>query len=273
MLDLLFPQGLGWKEILVSFLDIALIAFLIYQLLAFARGTRGIYIIQGLLIFLLALYICNLLGLETVSWFLERFTMLLPVALVILFYPELRALMEEIGKIGLWGVPGRFFFGSSGSRLAPLEEVVRAVGSLSARRMGALIVLEKGAKVEDYILQGTPLDAKLSSRLLESVFYPGNPLHDGAVLIRGDRIVQANCILPLSTRHELAEHLHTRHRAALGLSELTDAVVIVISEETGSVSLAYQGELFTNLSQDSLRRTLHSIFLPKGDKDVEQDRA
>lgn len=261
MAEWLFPNGLTWQEVITSLVDIGIIAFLVYELMLLAKGTRGWYIIQGLIIFFIALYICNLLGLETMSWVLDRFVMLLPVALVILFYPELRTLLEEIGRLGVWAGRPRLFFGTKRARLAVIDEILQAVKNLAGKRIGALIVLEKQMRIDDYIYQSTPIDAELSARLIESIFYPGNPLHDGAILIRGNRIVAASCILPLSSKEELEGNLHTRHRAGLGLSELTDAVVIIVSEETGAVSLAYDGDLEQELSESQLRERLSSIFL------------
>lgn len=260
MMEWLFPNGLSWREVIISLVDIAIIAFFIYELMILAKGTRGWYIIQGLVIFFIALYICNLLGLETVSWVLDRFVMLLPVALVILFYPELRTLLEEIGRFGLWA--GRAgLFSRNRARLAVIDEILQAVKNLARKRIGALIVLERQVRVDDYIYQSVPIDAELSAPLIESIFYPGNPLHDGAILIRGNRIVAASCILPLSNREELGGNLHTRHRAGLGLSELTDAVVIIVSEETGAISLAYDGRLEQEISEQRLRERLSSLFL------------
>lgn len=272
MIDWLFPNGLTLSEIITSILDIGIIAFFIYELMLLARGTRGWFIMQGLIIFFISLYICHLLDLETVSWVLDRFVVLLPVALVILFYPELRTLLEELGRFGFWAGRPRFFFGSKRPQLAIIDEILRAVKSLSAKRIGALIVLERQVRVDDYIYQSIPIDAELSSRLIESIFYPGNPLHDGAILIRGNRIVAASCVLPLSSREELGENLHTRHRAGLGLSELTDAAVIIVSEETGAVSLAYDGNLRQNLNEDQLREILRSLFL-KVEKHVGKAKA
>ncbi|MBC7326784.1 TIGR00159 family protein [bacterium] len=272
MLEWLFPNGIGWREVLIALLDIGIISFFIYQLMLLAKGTRGWYIIQGLIIFFIALYLCNLLGLETVSWVLDRFVMLLPVALVILFYPELRALLEELGRLGFWAGRPHIFFGAKKSQLAVIDEIVRAVKNLAAKRIGALIVLERQMRVDDYIYQSTPIDAELSARLIESIFYPGNPLHDGAIVVRGNRIVAASCVLPLSNKDEVGENLHTRHRAGLGISELTDAVVIIISEETGSISLAYEGKLEHNLSENRLRELLSFFFLRES-KDVGKTEA
>jgi len=261
MAEWLFPSGLSWQDLIISLVDIGIIALFIYELMVLAKGTRGWYIIQGLIVFFVALYVCNLLGLETVSWVLDRFVMLLPVALVILFYPELRIFLEEIGRFGVWAGRPRLFFGTQRARLAVIDEILQAVKSLAGKRIGALIVLERRMRVDDYIYQSTPIDAELSARLIESIFYPGNPLHDGAILVRGDRIVAASCILPLSNREELEGNLHTRHRAGLGLAELTDAVVIIVSEETGAVSLAYNGNLEQNLNEQRLRERLSAIFL------------
>ncbi|MGB9876231.1 MAG: diadenylate cyclase CdaA [bacterium] len=272
MLDWLFPNGLNAYEIITSLLDLGIISFIIYELMVLAKGTRGWLIMQGLLVFFILLYICHLLDLRTVSWVLDRFVMLLPVALVILFYPEMRTLLEELGKFGVWAGRPRLFFGEKRPQLAILEEIIRAVKSLSAKRVGALIVLERQARVDDYIYQSIPIDAQLSSRLVESIFYPGNPLHDGAILIRGNRIVAASCVLPLSSKEEVGENLHTRHRAGLGLSELTDAVVIIVSEETGAVSLAYEGILKQDINEEQLREILRSLFF-KEEKNVGKAKA
>ncbi len=271
MAEWLFPNGLSLREVIRSIVDIGVIAFFVYELMVLAKGTRGWYIIQGLIIFFIALYICNFLGLETLSWVLDRFVMLLPVALVILFYPELRSLLEEIGKFGFWTGRHRLF-GKKGAHLAAIDEIVQAVKNLVGKRIGALIVIENQTRVDDYIYQSIPIDAELSPHLIESIFYPGNPLHDGAILIRGNRIVAASCILPLSNKEELGTNLHTRHRAGLGLSELTDAVVIIVSEETGTASLAHGGNIQQDVSEQRLREILSHIFLGET-KDVGKNKA
>lgn len=251
------PQ-LDFLSLLVNLVDVLLVSVLIYQLLLWARGTRAWQIMWGVVIYLLVLWVSTALHLSTLSWILQKFEVLGPVALVILFFPELRHVLEEMGRIGFWGSRFRVLDSTDVSRI--VEEVVRAAVSLSANHTGALIVLERETGLNEYIASGHLLEASLSADLLKTIFYPGGPLHDGAVIVRGDKIVAAGCVLPLTSNPGIGTSIHTRHRAALGTTELSDAVVVVVSEETGNISISHDGRLIRGLREEALRERLLTLL-------------
>lgn len=236
--------------------DILLVAVVFYYLLLLVRGTRAIQVIRGLLVLLLVYALTDWAGLATVHYLIAQ--LLLPgvIALVILFQPELRLALERLG--------GGRHLGFSSYRRAwmtrVINAIVQAVEELSLKRFGALIVLARESPLEHVIETGTRLDAAVSSEVIRAVFYPGGPLHDGAVIINGNQVVAAGCILPLSQNLRLPSGTGTRHRAALGLTEATDAVVVVVSEETGRISLSTQGKLEANLRPEVLKERLLSLF-------------
>jgi diadenylate cyclase len=244
--------------VIVNVVDVLLVAALIYQLLMWARGTRAWQIMWGIVIYLLVLWLSTVLDLSTLAWILQKFEVLGPVAIVILFFPELRHVLEEMGRIGFWGSRFRVLDKKDVTRV--VDEVVGAAVELSGRNTGALIVLERETGLNDYIATGRVLDATLSTDLLGTIFYPGGPLHDGAVIVRGDKVVAAGCVLPLTSNPGIGTSIHTRHRAALGVSEQSDALVVVVSEETGSISLAHDGRLIRGLKEDGLRDRLISLL-------------
>lgn len=246
--------------ILVNVLDIALVAALIYQMLMWARGTRAWQIMWGIIVYLLVLWLSNALDLSTLAWILQKFEVLGPVAIVILFFPELRHVLEEMGRVGFWGSRFRVLERKDVTRV--VDEIVRAAVALSAKSTGALIVIERETRLNDHIASGRVLDATLSADLLGTIFYPGGPLHDGAVIVRADKIVAASCVLPLTSNPGIGTSIHTRHRAALGTTENSDAIVVVVSEETGNISISHDGRLIRGLREDSLRE--HLITLLEG---------
>jgi len=235
--------------------DILLVAFLIYRLMMLAKGTRAWQIIYGLLFFFAMLVFSAYAHLSALSWLLQQMLLLGPVAIVILFYPELRHALEEVGRLGFWG---KGFTGLDREDLsAMVTEIVRAAESLSDKKIGALMVLERETGLTNVIEGGTPINAIVTAELLGTLFYPGSPLHDGAAVIRRDRVVAAGCTLPLSDNREVAGmQVHTRHKAALGITEESDALVVVVSEETGIISLAFEGKMARGLRDDSLRDRL-----------------
>lgn len=242
-------------------LDIAVVAFLIYRLLLLVRGTRALQILGGLGTLLLALYLSDRLRLDTLNWLLKQVVPLGPVAIVILFYPELRHALEEFG-------PRFWSRGLSLLRNEDVTEMIQAVVTcmvmLSAKRVGALIVFERQTGLDEIIETGTRLDALVSVELLETIFYKGTALHDGAVVIRDGKIAAAECLLPLTDRPKVDAAVHTRHKAALGMSENSDAVVVVVSEETGTISIAVDGKFIRGLKEDSLRdRLLRLLQTPE----------
>lgn len=241
-----------------SLLDILLVAFVIYQFLLLIKGTRAFQVIKGLCVLLGVWYLAGKMGLYTFHWLLGRALLPGVIALVILFQPELRLALERLGRGRLPSGP----WTGTQSLAGFVNELWEAVEELSLRKIGALIVLQRQTNLREVIETGEPIQARFSADLLLTLFYPNTPLHDGAVVVQGDTIVAARCLLPLSDRTDLAGALGTRHRAALGLAERTDAVVVVVSEETGRVSLAYEGELHRNLTEEAIKERILGLLQP-----------
>lgn len=239
---------------LVHWVDIVIVALLIYQLLRLIRGTRAARIVWGVASFVLLILISKRLHLTTLNWILDKATLLAPVALVILFLPELRQALETLGRM----LPQKLGSPDHSMATTEIEEIVAAVAELSTGRVGAIIVIERAAKLESAIENGVALDAKVTSALLNAIFYEGNPLHDGAAILRGDRVVAAACRLPLSESTRLDQSVHMRHRAAVGITEGTDCLAIAVSEERGTVSVASDGRLVKLESPLDLRTVLRT---------------
>ena len=242
-----------WRDAL----DILLVAIVIYRILVMFRGTRAVQMMIGLGALAAASLLARQLELYSTVWLLDNFWSFWVIALVVLFAPELRRALASLGQ----GRVGQALLGASGEERAHVtDEIVSAVESLSGRRIGALLVVERSTGLRQYAELGVPLDAQVSADLLVSVFLPYSPLHDGAVFIQGTRIAAAGCFLPLSRNLEVGRALGTRHRAALGITEETDAVAIVVSEETGRVSLAVEGEMDSPVEPGSLRARLLTLI-------------
>jgi len=249
--------GYGWTTILSTIVDFLLVAAAVYWLILLSKRTRAWLIIWGLFIFFGLVFVTDRLQLHTINYLLRSFLTLLPVAIVLLFYPELRHMLENMGRVADWGT-GLDFIGKEDA-VTLVHVMVRSACKMSERQVGALIVIQRENTLDDIIATGTRLEATISEELIESIFYPGAPLHDGAVIIRGTRIVAAGCTLPLSESSHVGRMIHTRHKAALGVAEETDAAVVVVSEETGTISLALEGKLHRGLSEETLTRWLKSI--------------
>ena len=246
------------EVLLVQVLDFIIVWFLIYYALVRARGTRAWQIGITLIVFIFAYFASGWLQFSTLRWLFDKFIPLGGVAIVILLYPELRQALEGFGRLGIWGTP---LTGQRGEEVSNMiNQIARAAGRLSGRRTGALIVIEREARLEDCVATGARIDSLVSSELLESIFNTSSPIHDGAVIIRGLRIVAASCLLPLTERPTSLGSAHTRHRAAIGIAEQSDAVVVVVSEETGGISLAIEGRLLRGLKEDLLRERLHATL-------------
>ncbi len=246
-------KQIRWQDIL----DILLISVILYKLLLIIKGTRAAQILIGLVVLLIAFLFSGYLGLYTMDWLIQSLWAQIVLAIVILFQPEIRRALAQMGE-------ARFFPSfTSAEELKSLEEIVKASIALSNRKIGALIVIERDTSLKDFIEMGSPLDAKVSRELILSIFHPSSPIHDGAVVIRGNRIVAAGCFLPLTLSAELSKAYGTRHRAGIGLSEETDAVIIVISEETGGITTAVGGKLEKNLDMGLLRDFLAEVFTAK----------
>ncbi len=235
-------------------LDILIVSFILYRVFLLIKGTRAVQMVLGLGVLLLALIFSRWAGLFTLNWLVQSFMSQVVLVILVLFQPELRRALAHMGQNTLF------------SSLSPIEsskfldEIVKAAVSLANRRIGALVVLERETDLRNIIDMGTPLEARVSKELLLSIFHPTSPLHDGAVVVQEGRIAAAGCFLPLSMSPTVAKELGTRHRAAIGLTEETDAVVIVVSEETGTISMVQAGKLERDLDAVTLRRALTGIF-------------
>lgn len=245
----------GSLENLINLIDILLVAFVVYKILSLIRSTRAWRVLGGIVIFVAALFLSDYLQLRTLHWLLDKATLLAPVALVILLLPELRQTLEGFAKLGLW--PGRLG-GETQAGASTVEEVVAAVAELASQNIGAIIVIERGTKLDDICANGVQINAQVSAPLLGAIFYEGNPLHDGAVVLREDKVVAAACRLPLSESPRLDHHLHMRHRAGLGISEQSDAVIVIVSEERGTISVAMDGAITKVADHQELRDLLNT---------------
>lgn len=262
----IFQDGYGsTTQIVVAIVDVLLVAYVNYRLLKLVRGKRAWRIVVGLFVFAIALFLSDQLELTTLHWMLEKATVVAPVAVVILFLPELRQAVEGFGRLGGW--TERFVSHPMPTTSDAISQINAAVAEMSANRVGALIVVERGTSLQDIADNGVAVNAKVTVPLLGALFYHGNPLHDGAVIIRGDRIVAAACHLPMSDSKTLNPHHHMRHRAGIGVSEQSDAVVLVVSEERGEVSVVIDGELKIVKGDDELRKILErEIVSTRSDK-------
>ncbi len=242
---------------ITDILDILIVAFLLYELLMLTRQTRASAVLKGLGMLILASWVSDLLGLTALNWVLLNIVNNGAVVLVILFQPELRKALEQIGRGAI--LDSAYSDDGVDSRRI-VSEISQCLQNLSRRRVGALIVIEQKTGIKDIIETGTPIDALISCPLLENIFEPNTPLHDGAVVIRGTRVMAAACILTLSEGKGISRELGTRHRAAIGVSETTDAVALIVSEETGIISMAKGGKLTRHLESVSLQQVLGSIY-------------
>jgi uncharacterized protein (TIGR00159 family) len=243
-----------------SLLDVAVVSLLIFWLLGVAQGTRATSLIRGAIIFLALVYIlATVFDLETLNWILARTWPALLVAIPVIFQPELRRALEQLGHTGA-RLRETFPANVDADTESAIDEIVRAAGQLARQRYGALMIIERESGLQDYAESGVPIDAKLTRQLLINIFYPNSPLHDGAVLTRADRIVAASVVLPLTDNISASSQLGTRHRAAIGVTEDSDALAVVVSEETGQIAVAHSGRLIRGLDQDRLRRVLRTLM-------------
>lgn len=243
-------------------IDIIIVTYVIYKMLVFIRETRTVHLLKGIVMFLIVMQVSYAFNLHTVYYILSNVFQLGFIAVLIVFQPELRRALEQLGKTSVG--KGKWFNfderSETAERGAVISEVVRSCQQMSNSKIGALIVFEDEDKVSDIIETGIPLDAEISSELLVNIFIPKTPLHDGAVVIRGNKIAAAACFLPLSQDPTLSKELGTRHRAGLGISETSDAFVVIVSEETGNISVAHKGELKVNLTPDALTKRLTKVL-------------
>ena len=237
----------------IDLLDILIVGFIIYELLQFIRGTHAVQMALGGVVLVVFYWASQLFNLETVNWILRTFLPYVVFGVIVVFQAEIRKVLAHLGKTPLLGF-------SKQRTEEVIDEVVLASTTLAAQRTGAIIVVERDMGLRSYIETGIGLDALVTYDLLISIFNPGTPLHDGAVIIQGNRIAAAACFLPLTVNPELSRQLGSRHRAAIGLTEDTDAVVVVVSEETGTISLVYGGRIRRDFDGTSLKQALLDLL-------------
>jgi diadenylate cyclase len=245
-----FQSDYGWR----AALEIIILAVVIYFMSRFLRGTRGWPVVIGFVIVMLALeLVTTLLNLQVLRSLLESASWFIVVGAIVIFQPELRRMLAELGNLPL--------FASAHEQRESIEVVIQTCERLSEVKIGALIAIEQSIQLHEAVESGVPVNCDATPEMLETIFFPNNAIHDGGVILKGDRIAYAACIFPLTTRQDLNKSLGTRHRAAIGLSEETDAVIIVVSEETGLISHAYKGQLVRGVTLEELRSFLVSVIL------------
>ena len=256
--------NIQWIPLLTAVIQIAILYFAVYWVLYFLRMTRGAQVFAGILVASVALALIlriESLHFDVLNSLIEMIANSLFIALVIIFQPEMRRALAQLGSFTAW----------QGKRKRELiVEIVTACSEMARKKCGALIVIERNIKLQSYIDDAVVLDAKVHYLLLESIFYSKSPLHDGAVIIRNDKIVAARAILPLTFSENIARHLGTRHRAALGISEDSDAVTVVVSEETGTISISYRGTLHRDLASRDLENLLEKLLILKDDHELSE---
>ena len=251
-------QGLVSTIGVLDIIDIVVVAYFLYRVYLMLKNTRAATLVKGLLVLVGFMIICRTLNLHVISWLLEKSMTVIMVALPVVFQPELRRALEQIGR-------GKLF--RKGSELdeqevnAMLDAIASATKAMSAAKVGALMVFERATGLVERIETGVPIDGLVSSGLIQNIFVKDTALHDGAVIIRGNRVVAACCLLPLTENRNLSQELGTRHRAAIGLSEQSDAMVLVVSEETGAISIARNGELMRYLTVDDVKDILRNAIV------------
>ena len=230
-------------SIAINIFDILIVAYILYRFTKAIAGTKIMILVRGVIIFVLAQFVANILGLTTISWLINQIITYGVIAAVVIFSPEIRTGLERLGRAT------DFFF-------------VKSVEYMSPRKIGALVAIQRVRTLQEYIATGIPLDSKISAELLINIFIPNTPLHDGAVIIRDNRIAVTSAYLPLTERTGISKEFGTRHRAAIGLSEVSDALTFIVSEETGSISITYNGVFKHNLSLEEFEAELRTLLLP-----------
>jgi diadenylate cyclase len=266
-----FFKGFSIWNYLVSLFDILIITIILYFIISALQKTRVWQLIQGLVIFfvfvLIASRISSMLGLIALNYVLRGILSIgsmLPIIIIVLFQPEIRKFMGSLGRRKIFGESFDFFTGTEVNPIKIIDEIVKSIKYLSLNKIGALIVIKRKDNLNEVIETGIPINSNVTSELISTIFYPNSPLHDGAIVIEEDKIVAARCLLPLSENEALEKELGTRHRAGVGITEVTDAISIIVSEETGIISIAIEGKITRYLSVLELRGML--ILLLKKEK-------
>ncbi len=252
-------------RLLGNIIDILLVWFVVYKLITVIKGTKAVQLLKGIFVIIIARLVTQALNLETLGWIMQQVLEWGFLAIIIIFQPELRRALEQLGR-------GRLFSSSTlneeSERNRLIEAMSKSVSYMAKRRIGALISIERETGLSEYIETGTPMNSDLTSELMINLFIPNTPLHDGAVIVQKNRIAAAACYLPLSESPFISKELGTRHRAALGISEVTDAITIVVSEETGAISLTANGDLHRNLSLEDFEIKLRRIWFGEAQQEV-----
>lgn len=254
-----FFADLTWQESIKNIVDILIVTYIIYHLILLVRGTRAVQLLKGILILVVIWAVSTWLDLYTLKWLMNQMFTFGVLAIFIIFQPELRRALEQLGRGKLFGrmTVDEEEFGRE------IGEIIRTVNYLSRRKIGALIVFERETGLNEYTESGIPMQALISSELLINIFIPNTPLHDGAVIIQEHKIAAGACYLPLSENPFISKELGTRHRAAIGISEVGDALSIIVSEETGQISLALNGQIVRDINEESLISKLYQELGPK----------
>lgn len=252
------------KDFIINIIDILVVWYLVYKLIMLVKGTKAVQLLKGVAVFIVIRILSEIIGLHTLSWLMNQVIMYGVIAAVVIFQPEVRRGLEHLGRSS--------FFRTSKSEQQEDEKMIlafdKAIQYMSKRKIGALITIEKNTGLDEYIETGIDLDADISGELLINIFIPNTPLHDGAVIIKQGKIAVASAYLPLSESNLIPKEFGTRHRAAVGISEVSDAVTIIVSEETGDVSLTLNNELIPGLTQEEYLKILRAELVPKeGTKD------
>lgn len=243
-----------WANYLKHLVDILLVAYIFYRMLLLIRGTRSVQVLIGILLLAIGTFIVDgVLHLPMSSWLFEKFWMAGIIILAIVFQPEIRNALAQLGSqpMSRWILPNRFDF---------IDEIIAALKECSEKRIGALIVLEQDVGLKNHIETGTRVNAEISTELILSILHPRSPLHDGAIIISGNQLIAAGCVLPITDDPHFAKLLGIRHRAAVGLSECSDALILVVSEETGQISLVREGRMQRDANMDELKEQIHELF-------------
>lgn len=248
-------SGVGISDVI----DVTIVAFVIYKVLGFIRETRALQLVRGLLILVLITLLSDKFNLYTLNWILRNTMTLGVIALVIVFQPELRRALEYVGRSKF--ITPQFAQMDKEKVKVITAAIIKAVDFFSSNKVGALIIMERETILNDIAESGTTINAEISTELLGNIFYEGAPLHDGATIVRGDRIYAAGCVLPLTQSKTLSKDLGTRHRAGIGITENSDAIAIIVSEETGIISIAVDGKLSRFLDIKTVEKTLLNIYL------------
>lgn len=256
---LLFAANFVQTVRVTDIIDILIVAVVIYCFMIAIRGTRAVQLVKGIGIVAAIYFLSYVFRLDTLNTIMRAVVNTAIVAVIVIFQPELRKMLEQMGRLKLVHFLGFAFTGDM-NRETVISNIATAAANMAQSRTGALIVIERDTRLGEYMTSGVRLDADVTSELLENIFVPNTPLHDGAVIIRDDKITNAGCVLPLTANANLSSELGTRHRAALGLSEASDAVIVVVSEETGKISIAINGSLTRNLNERSLEKALCKVL-------------